>query len=676
MPPVIKLEDQLNLVPSKKFPKKIAHFPFAEFNPVQSRLLEVYDKNANAIIAASTSAGKTICAEMMIAHEIRSRGGKAMYLVPLRALAKEKIDDWLDKDHHFAGLNISICTGDYRLTAARKKELEKSDLILMTSEMLSHRSRNYAAEHNEFLKEIKTLIVDEAHLISTPSRGSHLEVGLMKFSAISPDCRIVFLSATMPNVQEIAEWVSYVLTGRETYLIDSKYRPCPLGVHFEYYQEAWKYEATEEEKVNTALQIIDDYPEDRFLVFVHTKRTGQMMFNALKQTGIECEYHNADLDKNKRHDVESKFRSGKLRAIVATSGLAMGLNLPARRVIVLGVHRGLNEVEVSDVKQMCGRAGRPGFDPRGDAYILIPEKKAEYHQKRLSCSANIESRLLDSVGSGDHQHYKTLAFHLVSEIHHRSIKTREDIHKWFEKSLAHFQARGISDAILDSTLNLLIRYGVIREEDGEIQATSVGRVASMFYYSPFDVADLRKNFNILFENDLDVHDIAVSMALGATDTNKQGFVSKAESGEIGSYGSKVEQFFGDDTYNPPAVKGGYAYFMLMNGLQSGVFNAMCRNLQFDFPRTIAVVRAIDTMSTRWDKQDFFNALEIRISYGVKENLVDFCRLPEIGKVRAERLYAAGFKNVADVASRPDHVRKVLNMKQERVDKIITSAKLL
>jgi len=674
MPPVIKLKDQNELVLSCTFPKKLATFPFKEFNPVQSRVFEIYDQDANAIIAAATSAGKTICAEMLMSHEVRVRGGKAMYLAPLRALAKEKTDDWFDDKHHFKDQKVSICTGDYRLTAKRKKELESANIIIMTSEMLNSRCRNFAAENNEFLKDVGTLVVDESHLLTVPSRGDHLEVGLMKFTEISPNCRIVFLSATMPNVQEIAEWVSYTLTGRETYLIDSTYRPCPLDVHYETYYETRNYEKTEEEKVNAAIQIIDDYPEDRFLVFVHTKRTGQMMFNALKRAGVECEYHNADLDKEKRHEVENRFRTGKLRAIVATSTLAWGLNLPARRVIITGVHRGLSEVETYDIFQMAGRSGRPGFDPRGDVYILVPEQKAEKHERRLSKPQNIESRLLDSVGQGKNQHYKTLAFHLVSEIHHRTVKTRDDVHKWFEKSLAHFQAKGISDQILDSTLNLLVKYGIVREEDGKFLVTSVGRVASMFYYSPFDVADLRKNFNIVFENNLDDADIAVAMALGATDTIKSGFVSKAEQNEMGSFENKVAEYFGHGTFIAPAIKGGYAYFSLMNGLHGGVFAAISRNLRFDFPRTISVVRAIDSMSAKWDRQDFFTALEIRISYGVKADMVDFCRLPDVGKVRAERLYAAGFRTIQDVVDRPEHVQRILNMKDERIQKIISAAK--
>ena len=146
MPPVTKAEDQDNLVATKDYP--FANWKFDNFNPVQSRMMDFYDKETSGLIAATTSSGKTVVAEMFLAQEIHQRGGKGMYLVPMRALAQEKIDEWTSKEHHFGKLKISICTGDYRLTKERAKELEQADLIIMTSEMLNHRSRNNKAEHN------------------------------------------------------------------------------------------------------------------------------------------------------------------------------------------------------------------------------------------------------------------------------------------------------------------------------------------------------------------------------------------------------------------------------------------------------------------------------------------------------------------------------------------------
>lgn len=672
MPPVIKLDDQNDLVETKKF--KLAKFPFEKFNPVQSRIFEIYKEDANIIIAANTSAGKTEAAEMIAAYEIRKRGGKALYLAPLKALAKEKIDKWSSDEHHFHDLKLSICTGDYQLTAERKKELEAANFILMTTEMLSSRCRNFNSEKNEFLKECNTLIVDESHLLSVPSRGDHLEVGLMKFCELNPKARVVFLSATMPNVDEIADWVSYVLTGRKTYLLKSEYRPVPLSIHYEPYYDFRRYEANEQSKVDVALGIVEQNPDDKFLIFTHTKRTGELMKAALARAGFIAEFHCSDLVKEERHRLESKFREDKdFKILIATSGLAWGLNTPARRVIVTGVHRGLSEVENYDVIQMIGRAGRVGYDIAGDAYILVPETMREFWVNKLKKPTRIESRLLDHVGG----HYKCLAFHLVSEIHHRNVKTKDDVRKWYERSLASHQAQGLHDSIIDSTVKLLMDKGAIKEEDGELKCTSIGVISSMFYYSPFDVSDLRRNFEKLFSYGAEDNDLIISMALGNVDTNRMGICSKAEKDEMSAYAAKtptLQKIF-ETMFKDPEIKGGFCYYSLLHGRTPPVLAGQVRNFQYDFPRMLAVLQALDSMASKWGKRNWFSELQMRIQYGVKAELIPLCKIPDIGKVRAEKLWAAGFKSAGDVWRDPLKVQRILNMKKPSIDKICQNAKL-
>ena len=663
------LDDQFDLVETSNYPN-YAKFPFEKFNPVQSRIFQIFKEDCNLIVAAQTSAGKTICAEMMMAQEINERGGKAMYLAPLRALAKEKIDDWTDQDHHFGKLNLSICTGDYRLTEKRKEELSNSNIIVMTSEMLNSRCRNFKSESNDWLKEVGTIIVDESHLLTVPGRGDHLEVGLMKFTKISPHCRIVFLSATMPNVDEIAEWLCSKLTDRKTYLINSKYRPCKLDIHYEEYDDVGTYDMKEDSKIDKAIDILREHKEDKFLIFVHSKNTGKKIKDYFDQLNIECELHNADLEKEKRHEVETKFKSGKLRAIIATSTLAWGCNFPARRVIITGVHRGMSEVETYDIFQMAGRAGRVGYDPKGDVHILVPKSKADEHIERLSIPQDINSQLLTYVGDEDNPHYKTLAFHLVSEIHHGFIKNIDDIHQWYERSLACHQAVDLDDSIVDKTLELLIQVGAVRENEGNYEVTSVGKISSMFYYSPFDVADLRRNFRILFANGLEDFDLALSMSLGNVDSIRMGFVTKAEKEEMEDYASKVKKYMGATLFTDSSIKGGYAYYTLLNGMELGPFSSLGRGLQSDFERTVSVLNALDTMNGKWNKKRYFEDLGLRITYGVKSELVEFCRIPNIGKVRAQRLYSAGFRKPKDLLGKYEEVKKALNMSDEKIKEII------
>jgi replicative superfamily II helicase len=493
----------------------------------------------------------------------------------------------------------------------------------------------------------------------------------MKFSKIARDPRIVFLSATMPNVDEIANWVGCSLIKKDTYLVSSDYRPCPLDIHYEEYEVGESYELTEEYKVSKAVDIVKKYKDDKFLVFVHSKSTGDRVRHALEERGIKCQIHNADLDREKRHEVEDKFKYGDLRVIVATSTLAWGVNTPSRRVVITGVHRGMNEVETYDIFQMAGRAGRPGFDPRGDVYILIPDKDAEHHIDRLSSPKKIESQLLASVGK-ENPHYKTLAFHLVSEIHHGSILNKDDMHEWYSKSLAYFQYRDLDDSIADKTIDLLMRVGAIKESEGRYEVTSVGKVSSMLYYSPFDVADLRRNFRFLFSNAKEHDDVFLSVALGDVDTIRSGFVTKAERDEMSAFAEHVSKRFGGDYLLESSVKGAYAYYCLINGLPLGPFASFAKGLQMDFERLISVLNMLDSFAAKWNKKDFFQSTFLRVSYGVRPELVGLCKISGIGKVRAEKLYAAGFRKPDDIFKNIGLAKKVLNMKDEKISEMLSS----
>lgn len=92
----------------------------------------------------------------------------------------------------------------------------------------------------------------------------------------------------------------------------------------------------------------------------------------------------------------------------------------------------------------------------------------------------------------------------------------------------------------------------------------------------------------------------------------------------------------------------------------------------DFERTATVLNMLDSMAAKWNKRDFFNSLALRISYGVRPELIDLCKLPGIGKVRAEKLFAAGLKKPSDILRDPRHAQKVINLKDDKFSEIIKS----
>lgn len=679
MPEVIRIHDENDLSPASDYP--LAKFPFAEFNPVQSSLLKVYDRDANFCIASATSSGKTICAEMLLAHAIRKEKKKGLYVAPLKSLSQEKIDDWTNPSHHFAGLNISICTGDYVLTPARKAELERADLIIMTSEMLASRTRNIKSEKNTFLKETNVAIIDEAHLLTVPGRGDHLEVALMKLTEINKDVRIGFLSATMSNVTEICEWLSRA-SKRDTYFLESKYRPCPLTIHYVPYAEIrGSYDDNEEQKIVAAERIVDKHPNDKFLIFAHTKRTGNAAKKRFQEKGYSCEFHNADLKKETRRQIEADFKSNdpkSLRVLIATSTMSWGVNTSARRVIILGTIRGMIPVEIYDIIQMIGRAGRVGWNTEGDAYILLPDDISKFKSEkvRLTKPCRIESQLLNAVGKDEDgiQHYKTLAFHVVSEIHKGNIRNRKSFYSWFSRSLASFQSKNLDECIIDNVVNLLVRCGAIREDDGNLSVTAMGTVASMLYYSPFDVSDFKKNFGRLFSRNRE-GDLHVAMALADIDSFRYGICSRAEREEMSGFHAKLTEHYDSRSVTDGVLKAAYCYYHLLSGKPTHqVFHSANQMLKSDFDRTVQVLNLIDQMGAKWSKKGFFETLKSRVHYGLPPHLVPLSGIPNVGAARAKKLYDAGIRSVEELAKAPkDRVGSILNMRGKMLDEIMEKA---
>ena len=413
------------------------------------------------------------------------------------------------------------------------------------------------------------------------------------------------------------------------------------------------------------MDIVNDYPEDKFLIFAHTKRTGEQMKNVLKSNKISVEFHNADLNKESRIDLEKRFKNGNdLRVIVATPTLAWGCNLPARRVIILGVHRGKDEVETYNVTQMIGRSGRLGIDPRGDAYVLLPNSEAKKHRDRLGIPQKITSKLIENP--------RNLAFHLVSEIHHEYIKNIEEIKIWYERSLAYFQNRNLNSTYLNELLEELIKKEIIYEEDGKFVASSIGKISSIFYFSPFDVADLRKNFYYLFQKKNQENDIHLACALSKIDSNRINIVNSSEKKEMQIFDRKLQKELKDNyKYLTEGMKKSvYCYHNLLNGYNSTALAGYQRGLQLNFERIGQILSVIDSMSGKWNQESFFKDLQKRIAYGVPAHLVELCQLPNIGKVRAKKLFDMGFKNIESIVEMDDKKLKgILNMKEEYITEI-------
>lgn len=171
--------------------------------PPQSAAIEAgLLEGKNIVAAIPTASGKTLLAEFAMLKSILNGGGKALYIVPLRALASEKYDRFKSfeaiKKSSGGGVLTGIATGDFDSQDAWLRNL---DIIVATSEKVDSLLRNKAY----WMEEITVVIADEIHLIDSPDRGPTLEIVLAKMMRMNPKLQMVALSATIGNANEIAK---------------------------------------------------------------------------------------------------------------------------------------------------------------------------------------------------------------------------------------------------------------------------------------------------------------------------------------------------------------------------------------------------------------------------------------------------------------------------------------
>ena len=185
---------------------------FEELRPSQTKSIKAgLFEDKNLLVCTPTGSGKTLVGELAILNSLYHNIGKAVYIVPLKALANEKYKEFKKR---YPDLKIAISIGD---VDSSETHLSNYDLILCTSEKLDSLLRHHAP----WLKDLKVVIVDEIHLLNDPGRGPTLEILITILRSMLKDIQIIGLSATIGNPKELADWL-------EADLIKDDWRPVEL----------------------------------------------------------------------------------------------------------------------------------------------------------------------------------------------------------------------------------------------------------------------------------------------------------------------------------------------------------------------------------------------------------------------------------------------------------------
>ncbi|MFH0984996.1 MAG: DEAD/DEAH box helicase [Candidatus Omnitrophota bacterium] len=185
-----------------------------QLDPFQLQAIEWIEKEHSLLVSAPTGSGKTLIAEKAVEKAL-ARGERVIYTAPIKALSNQKFRDFQER---FGKDTVGILTGDVSINS-------DAPLLIMTTEIY----RNCLFENSERIEKIGWVIFDEVHYLDDPQRGTVWEEALL---FTPPEIRILALSATIPNVKELADWIRQIHQ-RPIAVIEEFHRPVPLHFLFQ-----------------------------------------------------------------------------------------------------------------------------------------------------------------------------------------------------------------------------------------------------------------------------------------------------------------------------------------------------------------------------------------------------------------------------------------------------------
>ncbi|MFH1439238.1 MAG: DEAD/DEAH box helicase [Candidatus Woesearchaeota archaeon] len=207
----MKLSKYKSNIPEKLY-KLLEQRGFEDLRPSQIKSIKAgLFEDKNLLVCTPTGSGKTLVGELAILNNLYHNIGKAVYIVPLKALANEKYREFKQR---YPDLKIALSIGDID---SAETYLSNYELIICTSEKLDSLLRHHAP----WLKDLKVVIIDEIHLLNDTSRGPTLEILITILRNLLKNIQIIGLSATIGNPKELAEWL-------DAKLVIDKWRPVKL----------------------------------------------------------------------------------------------------------------------------------------------------------------------------------------------------------------------------------------------------------------------------------------------------------------------------------------------------------------------------------------------------------------------------------------------------------------
>jgi len=640
----------------------------------------------NLVLAVPTASGKSLVAYLAAVKRVLHDGGKVLYIVPLRALASEKFEEL--KRFERLGIKVGMSIGDYDDV---DRNVDQLDILVATSEkadaIMRHRS--------DWVRAMSLVVADEVHLMNDPDRGPTLEITLTKLRMLNPQVQVIALSATVGNSQEMAEWL-------DAEHVASEWRPVKLkeGVLLE---NTINFTDNSHRQVrplgDPVWSLVKDTMEEggQALVFVNTRKSTETLavrFAKLNKERLDAKvaeelenafqeehtsigstlrdcmrsgmaFHNAALSNEQRRTVERFFKAGNIKCIVATPTLAAGINLPARRVIVRDVNRfddgGYVPLPVMEVKQMCGRAGRPRYDPYGEA-VLLAKSVDQSHMLFENYLLGEPEDVVSKVGNE-----RVLRGHILALIATDTTNTRKGIIEFLGRTFfCHQRGEAGVEQAVENIVQYLFKEGLIRcpgidflaeEAEADLKATFFGRRVSDLYIDPVSAAKLRDALQTYTHGK---KDLGFMHAVCSTPDMLNLYLKRDDPDVISAIleERKDELLFPAPDIDTPD----HEYFLselktslvLDSWVDERDEEELLRSFGIgpgDLHNKVEIgawlLYSMRELSNIFNKDCYpvLTKLMARMKYGVKEELLDLVALKGVGRVRARSLFKKGFTSL-------------------------------
>jgi len=652
----------------------------------QKDATKILERGKNLIVCTSTASGKTLIAEYGIIKTLL-KNKKAIYVVPMRALANEKYREF--KIYENFGFKLMLQMGDLDAAKLARYKSLRFDILIATAEKLDSILRSDVQ-----LGNVGFLIIDEIHFLGSSDRGAVYEILIAKLRKKFPKVQILGLSATIGNAEEIADWIN-------AELIKSSFRPIPLIESV----ETKKFEKIVKEKIK----------QGSILVFVNTKKRAeeiakklseflnfkstddrtdnghQTILSALETPTEQCKllssliekkvaFHHAGLVNEQRTFIEENFKKGNIKIITATPTLAYGVNLPAHTVIIKDIKRygkdgRMHYIPVLEYKQMCGRAGRPKYDKFGEAIIIAKDEKEKENlieQYINGIPENIESYLLAE---------QNLRFHILAiipEINKFNDNIKE-IMNFFELTYAFYKFKNIKKfkEKIYKTLQELCEWKFVEKK-------------LINFNEKFDITTLGKRICELYIDPLTAHNYIENLSEFISETNKHSndelkilyilcnatempplYVNRQEEEEIFIEMQKIFEYIDDFSYTSvQTFKIAKLFYDWINesdedyiyqnyNVAPGILHTYIEIMEW-----LCYSAAEISKILKFDIYKNLKELEVRVKYGIKKELLQLVEIKGIGRKRARILYDNGYKNADDLRKADvDVLAKILKSKK-------------